>query len=88
LGLQTAFVIETVELTADQIITQTENYYFDTRASTKADNVWHDIVLVCHTYPSGLAFPFEIGWLHFSSMTDMLACLSAAQQLLHELEDI
>jgi hypothetical protein len=69
------FQIETVQLTdtqqmTSQIITQTEDYYFDVSAMIAAQQRWLSPPVPVHHDVSGLAFPFEIGWLHFDSALD------------------
>jgi hypothetical protein len=59
------FKIETVELTKTEIITQTENYYFDVSAMNDLHRKWSASPVVSHRDTSGLVFPFEIGWAHF-----------------------
>jgi hypothetical protein len=61
------FKIETVQLTDTQIITQTENYYFDVSVMIAARQRWLSPPVIVHHHVSGLAFHFEIGWLHFDS---------------------
>jgi hypothetical protein len=61
------FKIETVQLTDTQIITQTENHYFDVSAMIAAQKRWLSSPVIAHHDECGLAFPFEIGWLHFDS---------------------
>jgi hypothetical protein len=69
LGLE-QLKIEVVQLTADQIITTREKYYFDTRACISANGAVTETVLVSYSDASGLVFPYEIGWLHFNSLTE------------------
>jgi hypothetical protein len=60
------FKIETVRLTETQMITRTENFYFDVSAAIEAKpQRWQSPLVVAHHDVSGLVFPFEIGWLHF-----------------------
>jgi hypothetical protein len=62
--------IETKEFTQDQIITQTENYYFDRHNApvSEGDNIGLDIA---HTDAAiGVTFLSEIGWLHFEELVD------------------
>ncbi len=59
--------IETIELTDTQIVTQTENYYFDVSSVIAAHQKWLAPPIIVHHHVSGLAFPFEIGWLHFDN---------------------
>ncbi len=61
------FKIETIELTDTQIVTQTENYYFDVSAMIAAHRRWQLPPVIVHHDVSGLTFPFEIGWLHFDN---------------------
>ena len=63
------FKIETVELTDTEVITQAENYYFDLSAMI-AGGATSPIDAPCYCDNSGLCFPFEIGWLHFSGVED------------------
>jgi hypothetical protein len=58
------FKIETVRLTETQMITRTENFYFDVSAAIAAQR-WQSPPVIAHYDVSGLVFPFEIGWLHF-----------------------
>jgi hypothetical protein len=62
--------IETVEIQADQLVTQVENYYFDTSAAINANKTWEDVTVISHADAVGLLFPHEIGWLHFDRLTD------------------
>jgi hypothetical protein len=59
------FKIETVRLTETQMITRTENFYFDVSAAIAARRRWQSPLVIAHQDVSGLVFPFEIGWLHF-----------------------
>jgi hypothetical protein len=59
------FKIETVRLTETQIITRTENFYFDVSEMMTAQRRWQSPPVIVHQDISGLVFPFEIGWLHF-----------------------
>lgn len=61
------FKIETIELTDTQIVTQTENYYFDVSAMIVAHRRWKLPSVIVHRDVSGLTFLFEIGWLHFDN---------------------
>jgi hypothetical protein len=61
------FKIETVKLTDTQIVTQTENYYFDVSAMVAAHRRWQLPPVIVHRDVSGLIFPFEMGWLHFDN---------------------
>lgn len=60
--------IETKQLTETEIISQVENYYFDTSAAGDQSN---SINLTVYTHPqTGVQFPFELGWLHFDRLID------------------
>jgi hypothetical protein len=59
------FKIETVRLTDTQIVTRTENFYFDVSEMMAARHRWQSPPVIVHRDISGLMFPFEIGWLHF-----------------------
>ncbi len=59
------FKIETVRLTETQMITRTENFYFDVSVAVAARRRWQSPPVIAHQDVSGLIFPFEIGWLHF-----------------------
>jgi hypothetical protein len=59
------FKIETVRLTETQMITRTENFYFDVSVAIAARQRWQSPPVIAHQDVSGLIFPFEIGWLHF-----------------------
>jgi hypothetical protein len=59
------FKIETVRLTETQMITRTENFYFDVSAAIPVRPRWQSPPVIAHQDVSGLVFPFEIGWLHF-----------------------
>ncbi len=59
------FKIETVRLTETQMITRTENFYFDVSAAIALRRRWPTLPVIAHHDVSGLMFPFEIGWLHF-----------------------
>jgi hypothetical protein len=61
------FKIETIELTDNQIVTQTENYYFDVSSMIAAHGQSQALPIIVHRDVSGLTFPFEIGWLHFDN---------------------
>ena len=61
------FKIETIELTKKQIVTQTENYYFDVSSMIAAHQRWQALPVIVHHDVSGLTFPYEIGWLHFDN---------------------
>jgi hypothetical protein len=65
------FKIETVRLTETQMITRTENFYFDVSAAIEAQRRWQAPLVVAHHDVSGLVFPFEIGWLHFDKGEDV-----------------
>ncbi|MBO0752766.1 MAG: hypothetical protein J2P53_11675, partial [Bradyrhizobiaceae bacterium] len=58
------FKIKSVRLTQTQMITRTENFYFDVSAAIAARR-WPSPAVIAHQDISGLMFPFEIGWLHF-----------------------
>jgi hypothetical protein len=60
------FKIETVRLTETQIVTRTENFYFDVSEMMTAQQRWQSPPVIVHHDISGLVFPFEIGWLHFN----------------------
>jgi hypothetical protein len=62
------FKIETIELTDSEIITQTENYYFDVSARSAKGAAAPCAPPTCYYDNSGLSFPFEIGWLHFNDV--------------------
>ena len=64
------FKIETVELTASEVITQTENYYFDLSMMIAKSGASAIKPAICYAEKSGLSFPYEIGWLHFDEMID------------------
>jgi len=52
--------IETKQLTETEIISQVENYYFDTSAAGGQDSSTN---LTVYTHPqTGVHFPFELGW--------------------------
>lgn len=59
------FKIETVRLTETQMITRTENFYFDVSMAMAARRRWQSPPVIAHHDVSGLMFPFEVGWLHF-----------------------
>jgi hypothetical protein len=59
------YKIETVRLTETQVITRTENFYFDVSEMMTAYRRWQSPPVIVHHDISGLVFPFEIGWLHF-----------------------
>jgi hypothetical protein len=61
------FKIETVELTDAQIATRIENYYFDVSAMIASHGRWQQVPVIVHCDVSGLAFPYEIGWMHFDN---------------------
>jgi hypothetical protein len=61
------FKIETVRLTETQIITRTENFYFDVSEMITARRRWESPAVIVHQDISGLLLPFEIGWLHFGN---------------------
>jgi hypothetical protein len=64
------FKIETVRLTETQMITRTENFYFDVSAAMAFRRRWGSPPVIAHHDVSGLVFPFEIGWLHFDRAED------------------
>jgi hypothetical protein len=64
------FKIETVRLTETQMITRTENFYFDVSTAIAARRRWQSPQVIAHHDVSGLTFPFEIGWLHFDKGED------------------
>lgn len=64
------FKIETIELTEKQVVTQTENYYFDVSSMIAAHQRWQALPVIVHHDISGLKFPYEIGWLHFDNSHD------------------
>jgi hypothetical protein len=64
------FKIETVRLTETQMITRTENFYFDVSTVIAARQRWQSPRVIAHRDVSGLVFPFEIGWLHFDKGED------------------
>ena len=60
--------IETKEVTADQVITQTENYYFDVTASI---GIIGAPVKVDVRFPvKEISFAYEVGWLHYDGFID------------------
>jgi hypothetical protein len=61
--------IETKELTADEVVTQVEGYYFDVSASACATDVLPDAVGFIEKN-SVMVFPYELGWLHFDKVID------------------
>jgi len=62
--------IETKEFTKNQIITQTENYYFE-RSKAPIYSGQRLPIDIAHTDENiGLSFPSEIGWLHFEEIVD------------------
>jgi len=61
------FKIETIELTDKEIVTQTENYYFDVSLMIAGHQRWQALPVIVHHDVSGLTFPYEIGWLHFDN---------------------
>lgn len=64
------FKIETVELTSAEIITQTENYYFEVAAMNAAHKEGSAVGVTSYRDPCGLVFPYEIGWMHFDSSSN------------------
>ena len=63
-------IIETKEFTDDEIITQTEGYYFS-RANSSVSELNSDPIRTVHTDPLvGIKFPSEISWLHYSNFAD------------------
>ncbi len=61
------FKIETVELTSTEIITQTENYYFEVATMNALHKEGSAVGVTSYRDPCGLVFPYEIGWMHFDS---------------------
>lgn len=59
--------IETVQLTRDQQITATENYYFETQMAKARQ--WQDCPLIAYADANGVLIPYELGWLHFENKT-------------------
>ncbi|MEI6791450.1 MAG: hypothetical protein WCK42_09750 [Myxococcaceae bacterium] len=60
--------IETKNVTADQVITQTENYYFDVTAS---EGIIDAPTKVDVRFPvKEFSFAYEVGWLHYDGFID------------------
>lgn len=64
------FKIETRELTATEIISQVENYYFDVSSLLLAGSKPLGPSLIVFRDDSGLLFPYEIGWLHHDTLVN------------------
>lgn len=62
--------IETVAIGATEIITQTENYYFDVTAMNAINSEWRAVIAISYRDASGLVFPYEIGWTHFDNRSN------------------
>jgi hypothetical protein len=77
------FKIETVQLTDTQKITQIENYYFDLSAMIAAHEQGQLPPVIVHRDISELAFPYEIGWLHFDNATNNETHAPGLGQALH-----
>jgi hypothetical protein len=62
--------IETKEIRSDEIVTQTENYYFSRKnLDSKAEEIQSQVV-VHENRSASIRFPYEIGWLHFDYKID------------------
>jgi len=61
--------IETKEVTASEIITKRENYYFDVSMAV-ARGEFLPTVIAFSDKRSKLGLPYELGWLHYEGMTD------------------
>lgn len=61
--------VETKAVSDAEIITQRENYYFDVGAATLDGGFLPTAIGYRHAR-TGLVLPYEIGWLHFDSVTD------------------
>ena len=62
--------IETKEIRPDEIVTQTENYYFSRKnLDTKAEEIQSQIV-VHENRSASIRFPYQLGWLHFDYKID------------------
>jgi len=60
--------IETKEASETEIITQVENYYFLRKNIPSHSESSKDIVFLDEQ--AGIAFPYEISWLHYDGITD------------------
>ena len=61
--------IETKAVSDAEIITQRENYYFDVGHATPDGRPLPTAIGYRHSR-TGIVLPYEIGWLHFQSVTD------------------
>ena len=61
--------IETKAVSDTEIITQRENYYFDVGHATPDRRPLPTAIGYRHSR-TGMVLPYEIGWLHFDSVTD------------------
>jgi hypothetical protein len=68
-GLE-AFEIETVGMKNGALVRGQQRFYFDTRAAQSASGGFADGRVISHVDGSGLALPYELGWLHMDSFTD------------------
>ncbi len=62
--------IETKEVTASEIITQQENYYFDVSMSVVLRGKVLPTVIAFSDNRTKLGLPYELGWLHYNGVTD------------------
>jgi len=61
--------IETIEVTKDEVITQTENYYFDVTSSGRTNLQIPSVPLDLNRFEKFL--PYEFGYLHYDSYIDI-----------------
>ena len=62
--------IETKEVTETEIITQVENYYFLRKNITSFSSKSLGHYVVFDDKNIGVAYPYELSWLHYDSFTD------------------
>lgn len=62
--------IETKEFTSEDIITQTESYYFERPNVLVSSDTLNTEHIVHHDLNAQINFPFELGWLHFTELID------------------
>ncbi len=71
--------IETKEVTASEIITQQENYYFDVNMSAVSGKLLSTVIAFSDNRTK-LGLPYELGWLHYNGITDNEATVAGLGQ--------
>lgn len=62
--------VETVGLGANGLVRGEQRYYFDTTPAQRTAGGFADNRVIAHVDHSGIALPYELGWLHMDSYTD------------------